>query len=185
MTKQNKILIGIGAGFALLLFLARKPITKKVKSILNDQTKKDFIAQVLPSAKQIGNSIGIPPLFIVAQLALESRYGQSTLASEHNNFGGIKAVKGFPKVLMPTTEVIDGKLQKVNREFAKFPSAKAGIEYQTKIYTNKYFKQHLNKTKEPLEYAKLLQSGKIKYATSLNYVKHIEGALKEIKRLLT
>ena len=185
LSKQNKIALAVAGGFLLLVLLAKKPIEKKIKQVLNDKTKADFITKILPIAKQIGNSIGVPPLFILSQLALESKWGVSTLSAKYNNFGGIKAVKGFPKVLLPTTEVINGKLQKVSREFAVFPDLQTGVNYQAKIYTNKYFKQHLNKTKDPLEYAKLLQSGAVKYATSLNYVKHIEGVLKDVKRLLT
>lgn len=185
MKKQTKILLASGIGLLIIIFLARKPIVKTIKNKLNDQDKKAFIQKILPIAQSIGNNIGVPPLFIVAQLCLESGYGNSVLAAKYNNFGGIKAIPGKAKINLPTTEVINGKLQKVNRDFAWFNTAEEGLNYQAKIYSNKYFKKYLNKTKEPLVYAKLLQSGDIKYATSLNYVKNIEGALNKVKELLT
>lgn len=183
--KQENILL-IGSGLALLGGLyylnTRKPKQTKVKGVSTAQ-KKAFLQRIEPSAKIIGNKKGVPPDFITAQLALESKWGQSELTSLYNNFGGIKAVGNQPSVKMLTTECKNGFCSKVYRDFAKYPTVLAGLEAQSKIYSNQYFKKHQFKTKDPLTYAKLLQSGKIKYATALNYPKAIETTLNEIKRL--
>lgn len=155
----------------------------KVRSRVTDAQKKAFINKIEPSAKVIGTKKGVPPDFITAQLALESNYGASELTSKFNNFGGIKAVGNQPSVSMLTTECKNNICRKVYRDFAIYPTVMAGLEAQSKIYSNQYFKQHQFKTKDPLTYAKLLQSGKIKYATALNYPKAIETTLNEIKRL--
>ena len=186
---QNKFIIG-GLIFALVTFviIKNKKPTKDAKNIkplgkLTDQDKKAFINKILPSAKVIGNSIGVPPLFILAQLALESNFGRSTLTSKYNNFGGIKAVGNQPSVNLLTTECKNGVCSKVYQKFAIYPTVTDGLKAQSKIYQNRYFKQHLNKTSNPLTYAKLIQSGPIKYATALNYPDTINKFLIEIDRL--
>lgn len=160
-----------------------QPTKKKSFGKLTDQTKINFARTYYPSAKLIGNKIGVPPLFILAQLALESKFGQSELASKYYNFGGIKAVGNQKSVSMLTTECKNNYCYKVNKDFAVFPNVVEGLKAQTKIYSNKYFKQYLNKTSDPVQYAKLLQSGKIKYATALNYPVAIESTINEFKRL--
>lgn len=164
-------------------FVSTPKPTGKAFGKLTDQVKINFARAYYPSAKVIGNQIGVPPLFILSQLALESKYGQSELTSKYFNFGGIKAVKGQKSVSMLTTECKNGICKKVYQDFAVFPNAVEGLKAQSKIYQNKYFKQHLNKTKDPYEYAKLIQSGKIKYATALSYPKAIESTINEFKRL--
>ena len=185
MEKKTKIFLGIGGAIAAIAFFARKPIVNMAKKVLSDQDKKNFILSILPAAKRIGNSIGVPPLFIVAQICLESRYGASLLASKYFNYGGIKAVGTQKSIELPTTECKDGKCFKTRAKFAVYPNQYEGLAAQSKIYQNKYFRQHLNKTTDALQYAKLLQSGKIKYATALNYVEAIGATLKQINKLLT
>ena len=122
-------------------------------------------------------------MFILAQIALESRYGLSTLTSKYYNFGGIKAIGNQPSVKLDTTECKNGKCYKTKQNFATYNTPLEGLQAQSKVYQNKYFKQHLNKTNNALQYAKLLQSGKIKYATAINYIPTIASTLMEIERL--
>lgn len=183
--KQNSGLYLFAGSLALLalspfLFL---PKIKTKKSKASDQDKIKFINKIYPSAKSIGNTIGVPPLFILAQLALESAWGKSELTSKYNNFGGIKAVGTQRSVILPTQECKNGICKKVYQPFAVYPTVTEGLKAQAKIYQNKYFRQHLRKTSDPLTYAKLLQSGRIKYATALNYLPAIQNTLQELKRL--
>ncbi len=185
MKKNGLIILGASVSvLALTGYLFKDQIKTKISgSKLTDTDKKNFINKILPSAKVIGNKIGVPPYFILAQLALESKYGKSSLTSLYNNFGGIKAVGNQKSVSMLTTECKKGKCYKTKQNFAVYPNVTEGLKAQTKIYQNRYFKQHLNKTSNPIQYAKLLQSGKVKYATALNYVPTIQSTLNEIKRL--
>lgn len=185
MTKKTKIIAASIGGFLIIAYLSRKPIKKMASKIVSEIEKKNFVNAVYPTAKVIGNRDGIPPLFIVAQWALESRYGKSGLAVEGNNFGGIKAVSGQPYVEFYTTEVKNGVPYKIRAKFAKFPTMQAGLIAQAGIYKNRYFKQYLNKTTDPIKYATLIQSGKPKYATQPDYVNRIANTLKEVNRLLT
>ena len=143
-------------------------------------SNKDFIKSITAPAKKIGEAIGVPYKFIIAQICLETGFGKSSLASKYFNFGGIKAVGSQPKVNLLTTECKNGVCNKVMQNFAIYPDAEAGLTAQSKIYQNKYFKQYLNKTTDPLVYANLLQSGAVKYATDPNYTKKIQTILNVI-----
>lgn len=54
-------------------------------------TKKEFIQQYRFPAQHAGECFGINPVVILAQSAIETGWGESTLAREHNNFFGITA----------------------------------------------------------------------------------------------
>lgn len=172
---KNKILIGSGL-FLLLIILSKKKLKKVVMNLSN----KQFIELITPYAIKIGNSIGVPYKFIVAQICLETGFGKSSLSKLYNNYGGIKAVGTQPKVSLLTTECKKGICSKVYQNFAVYPTINEGMKAQTKIYQNRYFKQYLNKTPDPLIYAKLIQSGTIKYATDPNYVSKISKIINSI-----
>jgi flagellum-specific peptidoglycan hydrolase FlgJ len=175
---KKNILIGTGVLIVLFLLTKKKKITKMITG-----SNKDFINLIKPYAISIGNKIGIPPLFIMAQLVLESGWGKSSLTAKYFNFGGIKARKGEPFVTMITPECKGNVCKNIPQNFRKFNNIQEGMEAQTKIYQNVNFRQYLNKTTNPIEYAKLLQSGTRKYATSPNYVKNITSVLETIKNI--
>jgi len=179
------ILAGSFAVLALSGYLFKEKIKTQFKSKLNDKTKLDFINRIAPSANSIGKSIGVPPLFIIAQLALESAWGRSSLTSKYNNFGGIKAVGNQRSVVLPTKECKNGICKSVYQAFAVYPNVTEGLKAQAKIYQNRNFRKYLNKTSDPMQYAKLLQSKQPRYATALNYLPVIQSTLQEVKRLKT
>ena len=178
-TKKN-ILIGTGVMFVLLLLTQKKKIVKIYKGMLSEK-QKEFVKKIKPFAFSIGNKIGVPPMFILAQIMLESGYGKSSLTSVYNNFGGIKARPGEPFVSLMTTECKGNVCKKLPQNFRKYATIQEGLEGQAKIYQNVNFKKYLNKTTNPIEYATLLQSGEKKYATSPTYVKNITNVLNTIK----
>lgn len=175
--KKHKVKIGVTL-FFLYLLLKKKNFNTTTMNLTEQQQK--FINSILPSAKIIEQKIGVPYQFIIAQICIESNFGKSSLTSKYFNYGGIKAIAGLPSVKLLTTECVNGVCSKVYQNFAVFPNATEGLMYQAKIYSNKYFKQYLNKTTNPYEYVKLLQSGAIKYATSPNYVQTISKMLDKI-----
>jgi len=175
MTKQNKYFL-TGSIILILILLSKKKIKKVITSLSN----QDFIKSITDPAKKIGEAIGVPYKFIIAQICLETGYGKSSLANKYFNYGGIKAVGSQPKVNLLTTECKNGVCSKVMQPFAIYPNIEAGLTAQSKIYQNVNFKQYLNKTKDPLVYANLLQSGAKKYATDPNYVKKIQSILNVI-----
>lgn len=172
-------------GVAALLLLSNQNDVPKVKapSKANKYTKKEFINLMLPYAKAVGKQIGVPYLFILAQIIIETRFGNSSLFYKYNNIGGVKAVKGQPFISLPTYEYIKGKKVRINQNFAVYNSLFDGVVGYAKILQNRYFKKYLNKTTDPKKYAILLQSGKPKYATDINYVPKIHKLIDSLKTI--
>jgi flagellum-specific peptidoglycan hydrolase FlgJ len=110
----------------------------------------------------------------MAQIALETRFGTSELFRLYNNVGGIKAVKNQPYVVYPTWEYINDVKVRVNAKFAKYNNLTDGLVAYSKILLNRNFKKYANKTKNPKVYVRLLQGGKPKYATDINYIPKID-----------
>ena len=52
-------------------------------------TKQEFIRIYLSDASEAGGKYQINPIVILAQAAIESGWGESVLAREHNNLFGI------------------------------------------------------------------------------------------------
>lgn len=167
MTKKNKIYFSLG--FLALIIL----VFKTSKKIMQKFNVKSFLDFVTPDLTIIGNRIGVPAKFLIAQASLETGFGKSSLFTKYYNIGGIKAVKNQPFVTMYTYEYVNGIKERKPQNFAVYPDLKTGLEAYAKVFQNKYFKKYLNKTTDPKEYAKLLQSGSIKYATDINYVSKI------------
>lgn len=176
MEKSNKLIYILGGLFVALIIVSKKKIIETVSNLTN----KQFIDKIKPYAISIGNAIGVPYKFIIAQLCLETGYGKSSLASKYNNYGGIKEFGNAPKVSLLTTECKNGVCSKVMQPFAVYPTIDAGMRAQSKIYENRYFKQYLNKTTDPIQYANLIQSGAVKYATDPNYVSKITKIINTI-----
>lgn len=176
---MKKTKAALPAGVLILLaagavFLLSQDKTKPApKTAGKKYTKPEFIALVTPYAKAIGAKIGVPYKFIIAQICLETNFGNSSLFQKYFNVGGVKAVKGEKFVLLPTYEYIKGEKVRVPQKFAVYDNLNAGIVGYAKILLNKYFKKYAHKTTDAKKYAALLQSGKPKYATDINYVSKI------------
>ncbi len=74
---------------------------------------------------------------VVAQKALESGWGESSLAKIDYNFGGIKCAPKLAGVVgcvtKDTTEYIGGKKRFVKRSFSKFKDVEAGIRATVQV----------------------------------------------------
>lgn len=180
--KKHKIKIGATLFFLYLLLKKKNNINTNINTNTMNltDTQKKFINSILPSAKVIEQKIGVPYQFIISQIILETNWGKSSLTTKYFNYGGIKAIAGLPSVRLLTTECVNGVCSKVYQNFAVFPNATEGLMYQAKIYSNKYFKKYLNKTTNPYEYVKLLQSGPVKYATSPTYVQVVSKIIDRV-----
>lgn len=90
-----------------------------------DMTKAEFISAATEAARASSARSGLPPGITVAQAALESRWGQSRLSCDFNNYFGIKAHEGVESVGMPTVEVMNGTAVKTLAKFARYDSMAA------------------------------------------------------------
>ena len=83
-----------------------------------------FLDMLLPAALECQRLHGIPASFILAQAALESRWGDSDLVARANNLFGVKADKSWhgPTLAMRTGEVFNGKKVTVPAVWRKYSS---------------------------------------------------------------
>ena len=51
--------------------------------------KQSFTSKYLPAARMAGELYGLNPVVILAQSAIETGWGESTLATSYNNFFGL------------------------------------------------------------------------------------------------
>ena len=111
---------------------------------------------------------------VIAQAIIESRYGQSTLASKYHNYFGIKCgsawvLAGKPKVVLSTKEEYKpGVLSSIKDSFRVYPDMAAGVVgYYDFISTKRY--ANLKTATTYRMYAEMLKADG--YATSSTYVK--------------
>lgn len=98
-----------------------------------------FTEDVIRAAQAAQRQWGTPASVTLAQWAIESAYGSRMPAGSNNPFG-IKARSGDPFVEAWTTEVINGKSQKVLAKFQAFPDLDAAfIRHGRLLGTSKYY----------------------------------------------
>jgi flagellum-specific peptidoglycan hydrolase FlgJ len=88
---------------------------------------------------------------IVAQKALESGWGQSSLTTLHNNWGGIKCAPKLDGAIgcvkMDTTEVKKGVKYKTKQSFTKFLDTASGIKAVTQVLMDSRYANARNNAK--------------------------------------
>ena len=92
-----------------------------------DEAKIAFINEIYPAALENYKSYGILPSITMAQAILESGWGESELAVEHNNIFGIKADSRWDGAVatMTTKENYDDVIE---ANFRKYDSVLQSIE---------------------------------------------------------
>lgn len=135
------------------------------------QQQNDFINQIAPIIKSVGNARGyyvVSP--VIAQACKESGYNTSGLSKKYMNYFGMKAGKSWKgKVVNLKTkeEYTVGKLTTITDGFRVYDSMQKGVEgYFDFISTTRY--KNLKSCKTPLEYLNELK--RCGYATSSTYV---------------
>ena len=102
---------------------------------------------------------------LVAQDALESNWGKSSLVKDFN-FGGIKAVNGTPFVEKETKEYSAGKgMRKTKSKFRKFNSLDEYVNYKISLLSGKRYQAFAG---DPTQFYHRIKAGG--YATDPNYV---------------
>ena len=105
---------------------------------------------------------------LVAQDALESNWGKSSLAKDFN-FGGIKAVKGAPFVEKETKEYDSKKgMHRTKSKFRKFNSLDDYVNYKIDLLSGKRYQAF---TGDPSQFYFRVKAGG--YATDPNYVEKL------------
>ena len=134
-------------------------------------TNSEFIEEIATYVKKYAGDYGImvhSP--IIAQAILESGWGRSTLASEYNNYFGLKCGGAWngKSVNMATQEEYEvGVMTDIRDNFRVFDSMEDGVKgYFDFINYSRY--SNLKGVTDPEEYCRLIKEDG--YATSSTYV---------------
>jgi flagellar protein FlgJ len=146
----------------------------------------EFVATMLPLAKDAAARIGVDPTVLVAQAALETGWGKSIMrqsdgSSSHNLFG-IKAQSGWkgPEARAITSEFRDGKMVKETADFRSYDSyASSFHDLVSFLQNNNRYQATLKSADNPEQFVKELQ--KAGYATDPGYASKISQIAKQMK----
>ena len=129
---------------------------------------KSFARRIWPQIVAAAQKLGVPPVALLAQSALETGWGTATPG---NNLFGIKAADGQPGTARPTHEMVDGLLTAQTATFRDYPSAAASVaDYVQQILSGF---QNVAGQSTVSGFAQALQAGG--YATDTSYAAKIIG----------
>lgn len=178
--------------------------TQVATETLPSETEKDdwsfenptqFIEKLLPAARQAAQKLGLEPMALLAQAALETGWGQRTFkTAEGNNsfnFFGIKAHNSWQGdvAVVDTLEYRQGVAQKEKAKFRAYESPEQSLgDYVDFIKSNPRYQQAVAMADNPKAYFQQLQAAG--YATDPNYAQKIlsvfnSDTFKQARNLLT
>lgn len=132
---------------------------------------ENFINKVKGSAKVLWSTYKILPSVAIAQAALESAWGTSSLATKYNNLFGIKGSYGGNAANMATWEVYGGVRYDIKANFRAYPDWATSIkDYGVFLNVNSRYKKALGLTSYKDQIKAIHDAG---YATDPDYQKKI------------
>lgn len=137
--------------------------------------KTAFFEKYAAAAMEEQRRYGIPASVTLAQMAVESGYGESSLAKQDNNYFGIKASQEWIKSGKPWSYHHDDHY---NDKFCTFGSALESLEYHSKVLmADRYKACRQYAPTDHLHWIEGIKKGG--YATDPRYVATIEGVIKK------
>lgn len=163
--------------------MAQPPLAPAKKAF---ESPDAFVATMLPMAQQAADRIGVDPLYLVAQAALETGWGKSVMrqqdgTSSHNLFG-IKATGSWQgaQARAITSEFKGGQMVKETAAFRSYDSYQDSFhDLVTLLQSNNRYKEVLSAADKPEQFVRELQ--KAGYATDPNYASKISQIAKQMK----
>ena len=134
--------------------------------------KKAFIARMLFAIAEIEDMGGFLPSVLIAQAAIESNWGRSTLSAKYNNYFGIKAGKSWKgkTVNMKTGEVFNGQNVTITSNFRVYDSLVDSIRDRNRLLRTARYATVEPATTPRAQAEAIKASG---YCTATNYVESI------------
>ncbi|WP_397572206.1 flagellar assembly peptidoglycan hydrolase FlgJ [Silanimonas sp.] len=138
-----------------------------------------FVAKVWPHAQKVGRELGVDPRAIVAQTALETGWGRSTISANGqtaNNYFGIKATGGWRggSVATATQEFANGGFRTERAAFRAYDGVEQSFnDYAALLKRSPRYSGALNAGDDIRGFAAALQRGG--YATDPAYARKIEA----------
>ncbi len=172
----------------------RQPATAKAPT-----PQEAFVKRYLPYARKTEVATGISAIFIVAQAALESGWGRSSIGN--NVFGitagthwtGKKQLRStieyhdtktvqYPEVISITWDAARKKYKYlVKRYFRDYDSIEEAFLDHAKILSLPHFAHAQPHKGNPKAFAQALQAGSKKYATSPKYAEVLEKVIEMVE----
>lgn len=119
-----------------------------------------------PVAREASRTSGVPASIILAQAALETGWGGSTIGDARNLFG-IKGTGPAGSISVPTREVINGRSVTVQANFRKYNTWAESIADHGRLLQTSRYAPAMAVRNNPDEFARQLQ--RCGYATDPNY----------------
>ena len=137
--------------------------------------KAEFFEKYAAAAIEEQKRYGIPASVTLAQMAVESGYGESNLARQDNNYFGIKASDKWIKAGKPWSYHHDDHF---NDKFCTFASPLDSLEYHSKVLmADRYKACRQYASDDHTHWIEGIKKGG--YATDPRYVATIEGVIKK------
>ena len=137
--------------------------------------KAEFFEKYAAAAIEEQKRYGIPASVTLAQMAVESGYGESSLARQDNNYFGIKASDKWIKAGKPWSYHHDDHY---NDKFCTFASPLDSLEYHSKVLMADRYKACLQYASDDhTHWIEGIKKGG--YATDPRYVATIEGVIRK------
>jgi len=121
-----------------------------------------FARAIWPRLQQSAAQLGVSPVALLSQAALETGWGSSTPG---NNIFGVKAAGRAPSTIQATTEFVNGAAQDVTAQFAAYPSLPDSVAHYAQLIQRLY--PNAVGARSVSDYAAALASGG--YATDPAY----------------
>jgi len=94
-----------------------------------------FAHAIWPCLQQSAAQLGVSPVALLSQAALETGWGSSVPG---NNLFGVKAVGGASATTEPTTEFVNGTAQEMTAQFANYLSLPDSVAQYTQLIQQRY-----------------------------------------------
>lgn len=157
-------------------------------AIANDE--RDFVNKVLPHAVDAAKKIGVDPLALIAQSALETGWGKQVLADDmgrsSNNLFNIKTGSSWQgsELSKSSLEYKNGVLGKEYSTFRQYENIADSFEdYASFITEQDRYSKNLHAQQSSEDYIKQLHSAG--YATDPNYSKKVISVLHRVETIVS
>lgn len=172
------ILLAIVALFVISFFGYRRYVQyqSETKVEMVQQERSAFVKKIAPYAVELGKEYGVLPSITIAQAILESDWGTSSLATQYNNYFGIKGDDPANTKVLQTKEYTNGQWITINGRFRVYSDFRESMKDHTKLLVNgtswnsQQYKQVLQ-SKDYIDAALALQTDG--YATDPGYTSKI------------
>ena len=128
-----------------------------------------------PAAQEASRRSGVPASIILAQAALETGWGSSSIGNAKNLFG-IKGTGPAGSVTVPTQEYRNGRMVTENASFRKYNTWQESIEDHSRLLQNSRYANAMRNRDNPDQFARELQ--RAGYATDPEYASKLISIMK-------